>query len=74
MPRPVLKVRQVVKRMQDMGVTVKRGKGSELKLARPGFHLYTIKAHGEGDDVYPYVITAAIRRLGLDEEEFWSRI
>ncbi len=70
MPR-VLKLREFVRRMTELGVAVKQGKGSERKLLRPGFHLYTIKAHGDGQDVYPHVIHLACRRLGLDEDEFW---
>jgi len=73
MPR-VLKVREFVRRMQALGVTVKQGKGSEKKLLRAGFHMYTIKAHGDGQDVYPHVVRAACRRLGLDEDEFWSSL
>jgi predicted RNA binding protein YcfA (HicA-like mRNA interferase family) len=71
MPR-VVKVREFVRRMEELGVKVRPGKGSERKLFRPGYHLYTIKAHGGGQDVYPHVVRLACRRLGLDEDEFWQ--
>jgi len=71
MPR-VLKVREFTRRMEQLGVTVKRGKGSERKLFRPGYHLYTIKAHGEGQDVYPHVVKSACGRMGIDPEDFWQ--
>lgn len=57
--------------MAQLGVEVRPGKGSERKLLRPGHRLYTIKAHGDGQDVYPHVVRLACRRLGLDEDEFW---
>ena len=73
MPR-VLKVREFTGRMEQLGVTVRRGKGSERKLSRPGYHLYTIKAHGEGQDVYPHVVNSACDRLGIDRDQFWQGV
>ena len=73
MPR-VLKLREFIRRMMSLGVQVKRGKGSEKKLLRPGRHLYTVKAHGDGQDVFPHVVESACRRLGIDEEEFWRDV
>ena len=71
MPR-VLKVRELIKRMQALGVEVRHGKGSELKLYRPGYHMQTIKAHGQGEDVYPFVVKIACQKLGISLEEFWK--
>jgi predicted RNA binding protein YcfA (HicA-like mRNA interferase family) len=73
MPR-VLKVREFTRRMKQLGIHIKRGKGSERKLSRTGYHLYTIKAHGDGQDVYPHVVNSACDRLGIDREEFWKGI
>ena len=71
MPR-VLKLREFVKRMRELGVQVKKGKGSETKLFRPSHHLYTVKAHGDGEDVYPHVVSLSCRRLGISAEDFWK--
>jgi len=71
MPR-VLRVREFTRRMEELGVTVKRGKGSERKLLRPGRHLYTMKAHGDGQDVYLHVVKAACDRMGIGLDEFWQ--
>ncbi len=71
MPR-VLKTREFAKRLREFGVEARRGKGSEIKLFRPGFHIYLIKGHGGGQDVYPHVVTLACRRLGISVTEFWE--
>jgi hypothetical protein len=60
--------------MTSLGVEVRQGKGSERKLLRPGHHLYTVKAHGDGQHGYPHVVRLAWRRLGIDEDEFWQGI
>jgi len=70
MPR-VLKVREFTRRMEELEATIRRGKGSERKLLRPGYHLYTIKAHGGGQYVYPHVVKSACSRMGIDLDEFW---
>ena len=68
----VLKLRELTKRMHELGVQVKKGKGSEVKLLRPGCHLYTLKGHGDGEDVYPHVVKLACKRLGIPLDEFWQ--
>jgi predicted RNA binding protein YcfA (HicA-like mRNA interferase family) len=68
----VLKVREFTRRMEELGITVRHGKGSERKLLRPGRHLYVIKAHGGGQDVYPHVVKLACARMGIDLDEFWQ--
>ena len=73
MPR-VLKVREFTQRMEQLGVTVTHGKGSERKLSRPGHHLYVIKAHSGGQDVYHHVVKLACARMGIDLSDFWEGI
>ncbi len=70
--RPVLKTREFLQRMAALGVEIRRGEGSEVKLYRPGYRLYTIRGHGGGEDLYPHVVKLACRRLGIDLDEFWS--
>lgn len=70
MPR-LLKSREFIARMKALGVEILPGKGSEIKLFRPGYHSYTIRGHGGGEDVYHHVVKLACRRPGISEEEFW---
>jgi hypothetical protein len=58
--------------LRDFGVEIAHAKGSEYKLYRPGCKMYTLSGHGPGRDVYRHVVTNTLRRLGIDQEEFWK--
>lgn len=79
-PRP-LKLREFLKRLGSFGVEQlpnSRGKGSEIILIRPitpggrQGPQYPIKNHGLGTEIPKAVISAALRVLGIDQEEFWA--
>ena len=72
MPKP-LKVHELLRRMRAFGVEAKQGKGSEIKLFRPGHPMHTIRAHGQGDEVWDPVIKIACQKLGIPLEEFWQK-
>lgn len=73
-----MKYRDVVARLKKFGVReiTARGKGSERLLIRetePGSGRgpqYTLKCHGEGKEVAPSTLTALLRRLGIDRNDF----
>jgi hypothetical protein len=71
MPKP-LRVRELVQKMKAFGVIAKPGRGSEIKLMRPGRPMHTIRAHGQGDEVGRTVIRVACQKLGIDPDEFWE--
>jgi len=75
-----MRYRDFVRRLHAFGVKEypAHGKGSERLLVResvPGSRKgpqYTIKCHGEGKDVAQGTLRAALRRLGIDLQDFWS--
>ncbi len=72
MPKP-LRVRELIRMMKPFGVKARQGRGSEIKLMRPGYPMQTIGAHGQGDEVSRTVIKMACGKLGIDWDEFWGQ-
>jgi len=77
-PNP-LKYRELLKRLKKFGVVEirNRGKGSERILLLPKTHgskkgaQYPIRCHGGGDSISVPVIKAALRRFGIEPDDFW---
>lgn len=79
-----LKVRELLKRLEDFGVIkhpkASRGKGSEVVVIRPTNPehtqgpLFTITYHGAGTDVGEGLISACLRRFGIDKKDFFDGI
>lgn len=76
-----LPLKKLLKRLKKFGVipmSRKRGKGSELILLLPEEKgsvkgpQYPIKNHGANTEIYKPVITACLRRFGIDQKEFWA--
>lgn len=80
MPKRPLKFRELVDKLKPYGIVVmaKRGKGSEvilLKPTEPGSKKgaqYPIKHHGDSTELSIPVIKAALRRFGINQDEFWD--
>jgi len=80
MPKRPFKLREFIARLKIFGVVSlkKRGKGSErilLKPKEPGSKKgpqYPIKDRGEGTEISIPVVNAALRRFGINEDEFWG--
>jgi len=76
-----LPLKDLLKKLKPYGIIVmarKRGKGSELILLKPvsegskqGLQ-FPIKNHGKSTEIYIPVITALLRRFGIDPYDFWS--
>jgi hypothetical protein len=71
--------RDLVRRLREFGVVedVRRGKGSEallIKPVAPGSKKgprTTIRRHSEHDMIPVETISAALRRLEIDSDDFW---
>jgi len=80
MPNRPLQLKDFLKKIKKFGVIImqRRGKGSEIILLKPEKKgskkgpQYPIKSHGKGTEIYGPVITAALRRFGIDSKEFWK--
>ncbi len=79
MPK-TLRYGEFISRLRNFGVIELpgRGKESERYLIRPIVTgtakgpSYTIRCHGSGDTVKIGVMSACLRRLQIDPEEFWK--
>ena len=79
MPK-VLSYGEFISRLKEYGVIElpQRGKGSERYLVRPVIPgttkgpSYTIRCHGKGDTVKPGTMAACLRRLQIDQKDFWD--
>ncbi len=78
--RHPMKLKDFLKKMKDFGVVsmgYTRGKGSEIILLKPdppGSNQgpqYPIKNHGSSTEIYIPVINSALRRFGIDPDEFY---
>jgi hypothetical protein len=54
------------------GCEVRTGKGSEVKVYRPGSRIFTLGHHGSNDEVSSLVVTHMLKRLGIGPQE-WLR-
>lgn len=76
-----LSLRVFVKKLKKYGIKVltRKGKGSEIILLKPNFPdsrqgpQYPIKNHGDKTMIKRPVIKAALRRFGIDENDFWQK-
>ena len=75
-----LRYRDLVRRLREFGVVedVRRGKGSEALLIKPvapgskNGPRTTVRHHSEHDTIPVGTISAALRRLELDPDDFWN--
>ena len=75
-----MKYRDVLARLRRFGVVEykRRGKGSGREWIRetePGSkkgRVFMMKCHGEGREVAAGTLSAALRRLGISRDEFYS--
>lgn len=81
MPKRPLPLRAFLKKIKKFGVIPMardRGNGSEIILFKPEKAgsmkgpQYPIKNHGKGTEIYIPVIIAALRRFGIDPNDFWD--
>jgi hypothetical protein len=81
MPKRPYSFRELHKRLKkEYGVYCEKskGKGSERIFYRPNEPetkkgpQFTIKCHGEGDEISVPVIKALLRRFEISEAEFWD--
>jgi len=77
-PHP-LRYRELLKKLNAFSIEERgSGKGSERILIKPNQAgsnqgpQYTVKCHGEGDEIYTPVIKAILRRFNISPKEFWK--
>ncbi len=71
---------ELISRLKKFGVIElpQRGKGSERYLVKPIIpgttkgQSYTIRCHGKSDTVKLGTLTACLRRLQIDQKDFWG--
>ncbi|SHH59065.1 hypothetical protein [Ferrimonas marina] len=73
-PKPKPRLRQlrrsvVLSRLESMGVTISRAKGSELKLHRPGGRVFVLGDHGGNDRLPSFIMAKLVQRLALSHDE-----
>lgn len=67
--------RQFFKICERLGLKVESGKGSELKVYRPGQPIYTIGCHGVGNSVVPsWLAIKVLQRAGITLAEWFDVI
>lgn len=68
---PKIRRQKFFKLCQSLGLCVESGKGSELKIFRPGKRIYILGTHGVKDDVVPaWLATKILTRAEVSQEEF----
>jgi hypothetical protein len=75
-----LRYRELINRLKQYGIKIRIGfgKGSEvvlIKPEKPGTNkgpIFTIKHHGDGDEIIFQVIDAILRRFNISKRDFWS--
>jgi predicted RNA binding protein YcfA (HicA-like mRNA interferase family) len=77
-PRP-LSYRDLRKRLKKYGVEERRhGRGSHRILIRPNVPggnqgpQYSVRCHGEGDEIKIPVINSLLDRFNIDPDDFWD--
>lgn len=75
-----MRYRDALQRARAFGVVedARRGKGSErlwIRETAPGSGKgprYSMKCHGDGTEIAPGTLRAALRRLGIDPKDFFE--
>jgi hypothetical protein len=72
--RRILRYRKVAAALARFGVEIlPASSGSHVKLRR-GDNTTIIARHSDSQEYNAFVIAGVCRRLGIDEEDFWSKV
>ncbi len=69
---PVLKAREVIRILKQLGFEEIRQRGSHKQFRRPDGHVTTVPVHG-GPDISPALLRRIIEDCGLLPDEFLRR-
>jgi predicted RNA binding protein YcfA (HicA-like mRNA interferase family) len=72
--RHPLRCRELLVRLEHLGIWSRSGKGSHIILFRPGpsGRTYPVSCHGPTTEVSVHIINAILRRFEIPTDTFWN--